>query len=65
MVLKDETIELEYVPENESGKRQNKKREKVTLRRVCYQDEKNRCYVFLTNNLEIPAEEVAFLYKKR
>jgi methionine-gamma-lyase len=24
-----------------------------------------RCYVFLTNNLEIPAEEVAFLYKKR
>lgn len=65
MVLKDEIIELEYVPEDESGKRQNKKRERVTLRRVCYQDEKNRYYVFLTNNLEIPAEEVAFLYKKR
>jgi len=65
MVLKDEIIELEYVPEDESGKRQNKKRERVTLRRVCYQDELNRYFVFLTNNLEIPAEEVAFLYKKR
>jgi Transposase DDE domain len=65
MVLKDEIIELEYVPEDESGKRQNKKRERVTLRRVCYQDEKNRYYVFLTNNLEITAEEIAFLYKKR
>ena len=65
MVLKDETIELEYVPEDESGKRQNKKRERVTLRKVCYQDELNRYYVFLTNNFEIPAEEVAFLYKKR
>ena len=65
MVLKEEIIELEYVPEDKSGKRQNKKRERVTLRRVCYQDEKNRHYVFLTNNLEIPAEEVAFLYKKR
>jgi len=65
MVLMEEKIELVYVPEDESGKRQNKKRERVTLRRVCYQDEKNRHYVFLTNNLEIPAEEVAFLYKKR
>jgi hypothetical protein len=65
MVLMEEIIELVYVPEDESGKRQNKKRGRVTLRRVCYQDEKNRHYVFLTNNLEIPAEEVAFLYKKR
>jgi IS4 transposase len=65
MVLKDETIGLEYVPEDESGKRQNKKRERVTLRRVCHQDELNRYYVFLNNNFEIPAEEVAFLYKKR
>ena len=40
MVLKDEIIELEYVPKDESGKRQNKKRERVTLRKVCYQDEK-------------------------
>jgi len=65
MVLKDEIIELEYVPEDESGKRQNKKRDYVSLRRVSYQDEKNRQYVFLTNSFDIPAEEVAFLYKKR
>jgi hypothetical protein len=37
-VLKEEIIELE----DESGKRQNKKREKVRLRRICYQDEQNR-----------------------
>ena len=35
------------------------------LRKVCYQDEKNRYYEFLTNNFDIEAEEVAFLYKKR
>lgn len=64
-VLKEEIIELEYIPEDESGKRQNKKREKVRLRRVCYQDEQNRYFVFLTNNMEITSEEVAFLYKKR
>ena len=32
---------------------------------MCYQDEKNRYYEFLTNNFEITAKEVAFLYKKR
>jgi len=64
-VLREEIIELEYVPEDESGKRQNRKRKKVRLRRVCYQDEQNRYYVFLTNQMEITAEEVAFLYKKR
>ena len=37
----------------------------LRLRKVCYQDEKNRYYEFLTNNFEITAEEVAFLYKKR
>ena len=37
----------------------------MRLRKVCYQDEKNRYYEFLTNNFEITAEEVAFLYKKR
>ncbi len=35
------------------------------MRKVCYQDEKNRYYEFLTNNFDIEAEEVAFLYKKR
>jgi IS4 transposase len=65
MVLREELIELEYVPEDETGKRQNKQRKKVRLRRVCFQDAENRYFVFLTNNMEITAEEVAFLYKKR
>ena len=34
--------------------------------RECHpEDEQNRYYEFLTNNFEITAEEVAFLYKKR
>jgi len=64
-VLRDEIIELEYNPEDETGKKQTKITKTVRLRKVCYQDEKNRYYEFLTNNFEITAEEVAFLYKKR
>ena len=64
-ILRDEIIELEYNPEDETGKKQTKVTKKLRLRKVCYQDEKNRYYEFLTNNFEITAEEVAFLYKKR
>ncbi len=64
-VLRDEIIELTYHPENENGKRQMKVFRKIRLRKVCYQDEKNRYFEFLTNNFGISAEEVAFLYKKR
>lgn len=64
-VLSDEIIELEYHPEDESGKKQTKITKKLRLRKVSYQDEMNRYYEFLTNNFEITAEEVAFLYKKR
>jgi hypothetical protein len=64
-VLRDEIIELTYHPEDENGKQQLTVFEKIRLRRVCYQDEKNRYFEFLTNNFEITAEEVAFLYKKR
>jgi len=64
-VLRDEIIELAYHPEDENGKRQMKVFKKIRLRKVCYQDEKNRYFEFLTNNFEISAEEVAFLYKKR
>jgi hypothetical protein len=64
-VLSDEIIELEYNPEDETGKKQTKIIKTIRLRKVCYQDEKNRYYEFLTNNFEITAEEVAFLYKKR
>jgi len=64
-VLSDEIIELEYKPEDKTGKKQTKIKNKIRLRKVCYQDERNRYYEFLTNNFEITAEEVAFLYKKR
>ena len=64
-VLRDEIIEVEYHPENQIGKRDLKTIQHIRLRRVCYQDEKNRYYEFLTNNFDITAEEVAFLYKKR
>jgi hypothetical protein len=64
-VLRDEIIELEYNPEDETGKKQTKITKHLRLRKVCYQDEKNRYYEFLTNNFEITAEEVAFLYKRR
>ena len=64
-VLRDQIIELEYNPEDEYGKKQTKVARKIPLRKVCYQDEKNRYYEFLTNNFDITAEEVAFLYKKR
>ena len=64
-VLKDEIIELEYHPEREDGKQDLKTKLKMRLRKVSYQDEQNRYYDFLTNNFDISAEDVAFLYKKR
>lgn len=65
MVLKEEIIELEYFPEDEDGKRQTQVKAKLQLKKVCYQDEKNRYYEFLSNSMESTAEEIAFLYKKR
>lgn len=64
-VLKDQTIEIIYYPEDNRGKRQAKIKKTIKLRKVVYQDERNRCYEFLTNNFEIIPEEGAFLYKKR
>ncbi|HLT41781.1 MAG TPA: transposase, partial [Sphingobacteriaceae bacterium] len=64
-VLRDEIVALSYHPEDENGRKITKETLEVTLRRVCYQDEKNRYYEFLTNNMDITAEEVAFLYRKR
>lgn len=64
-VLRDEIIELEYHPEREDGARDMKTKLKIKLRKVCYQDEQNRYFEFLTNNFDISAEDVAFLYKKR
>ena len=56
-VKKEEYISLLY---KQAGKLQT-----LILRRIEYQDELNRQYVFLTNNFSITAEEVAMVYKKR
>ena len=64
-VLRDEIIELEYHPEDDNGKQDLKTKLRMKLRKVSYQDEKNRYFDFLTNNFDIEAEDVAFLYKKR
>ena len=64
-VLSDQTIELDYHPEDGSGKKQIGETKTLRLRKVCYQDEKNRYYEFLSNNFYVEAEEIAFLYKKR
>lgn len=65
MVLKEEIIEIEYCPEDENGKKRTKNKQVLRLKKVCYQDEKNRYFEFITNSMESTAEEVAFLYKKR
>lgn len=56
-VLKEEVIEISF--------KQNKEIKTLKLRRVCYQDDKGRKYVFICNNLVISAEEIALIYKKR
>ena len=65
MVIREEIIQFTYHPIKENGKQDIKTDLKLQLRRVGYQDEQNRHYDFLTNSFDIPAEEVAFLYKKR
>lgn len=56
-VYKEEIIEISY--------KENKEEKKLKLRRIYYRDEKKRQFVFITNNFDITAEEVAFIYKKR
>lgn len=65
MVLREEIIEIEYCPEGENGKKQTKNKQKLRLKKVCYQDEQDRYFEFITNSMDSTAEEVAFLYKKR
>jgi hypothetical protein len=56
-VLKEEHIHLKY--------KDKKKKKTLCLRKVIYKDDQRRIFQFITNNFEISAEEVAFLYKKR
>lgn len=57
MVYKEQIIEVAY---KEAGEIK-----RLRLKRVCYRDEKNRHYVFMSNNLTIDASEIALIYKKR
>jgi len=65
MVLREEMIEIQYSSEDGNGKKQSKEKKTLRLKKVCYQDEKDRYYEFITNSMDSTAEEVAFLYKKR
>ena len=56
-VLKEEHIHLKY--------KENKVEKTLCLRKVTYRDEKNRMYEFLSNNFDITADEIAFIYRKR
>lgn len=59
-VMKDEHIHIQYKPYPNSKKKQT-----LCLRKVTYRDEKGRIFMFITNNFQISAEMVAFIYKKR
>jgi hypothetical protein len=65
MVLREEIIEIGYCPEDENGKKQTKQKKKLRLKKVCYKDEQNRYFEFISNSMDSTAEEIAFLYKKR
>lgn len=57
LVLLQDLIEINFKDGKDNG---------VTLlRRIGYQDDQNRHFVLLTNNIEISAEVVALIYKKR
>ncbi|MFC2087003.1 transposase [Bacteroidota bacterium] len=51
-VLRDEIIELEYHPEGLNGKKQTKITKNLRLRKVSYQDERNRyCNDFINDKI--------------
>lgn len=57
-VIKDEEIYLSY--------KQDEQEKKIKLRRVAYwADQRQRLLVFISNNFELPADQIALIYKKR
>ena len=56
-VKKEEIITLKY--------KEKKQEKELQLRRITYYDEQLRKYVFITNDLELKAEEIAMIYKQR
>ena len=59
-VLKEEKVNLCY-KENQK----DKEFQKLSLRRITYRDEKGRMYMFITNNTELTAQDIADIYKQR
>jgi hypothetical protein len=59
-VLKEEKVNLCY-KENQK----DKEFKKLLLRRITYRDDKGRMYVFITNNMELTAQDIADIYKQR
>lgn len=59
-VIKDEHIHIRYKPYPNSKTKQT-----LCLRKVTYQDEKGRVYEFISNNFQISADMIAFIYHKR
>jgi hypothetical protein len=59
-VMKVEHIHIQYKLTPES-----KRSHTLCLRKITYRDGQGRIYQFITNNFEISAEMVAFIYKKR
>jgi hypothetical protein len=59
-VLKEEMVNLCY-KENQK----DKEVQTLSLRRITYQDEKGRMFVFITNNMELTAHDIADIYKQR
>ena len=56
-IIKEEIIKLEY--------KEGKKKKTVKLRRITFIDDASRLFVFITNNFQITADEVALIYKNR
>lgn len=59
-VLKEEMVNLCY-KENQK----DKEFQRLSLRKITYQDDKGRMYVFITNNMKLTAQDIADIYKQR
>jgi hypothetical protein len=57
-VLKEQYITVGY-------KTADKEKQRLKLRRITYQTEDGKIYIFITNNFTLPAEQIALIYKYR
>jgi len=57
-VLKEQYVTLAYKDEQKECKR-------LTLRRIIYKTKEGKLYFFITNNLLLPAAQIALIYKNR